>query len=198
MLKLSSVQVARRGLPLCEPIHFCLQRGEGIQLIAPNGSGKSTLLKAIAGLYPYLGNIVQNEPYAFLTHQTALIPHFSVEEMLAYWRALYQLTLPDSTIKAHLSVLGLIDHYFKPTEHLSAGQSRQMGLLALLMSGRPLWLLDEPFNALDQKASAWWTECMKKHLADGGALLVVSHQFVSLPSLIPYVLSPLKKEGRSV
>ena len=190
MLKLSSVQVARRGHPLCAPIHLELKPGQGLQLMAPNGCGKSTLLKAIAGLYPYEGNIVK-EPCAFLMHQSCLIPHFTVEELMGYWQSLYQSTLPESLLNAHLKQLGLYAQRKTATQYLSAGQARQLSLVSFLMMKRSLWLLDEPFNALDENAVNWWVQCMKAHLEKGGALIVVSHQVIPL-NLSPFLLPVLE------
>nr|CAD6599247.1 heme ABC exporter ATP-binding protein CcmA [Rhizobium sp. TCK] len=181
---------ARRGEDLLfSDISFELGAGEGLILIGRNGSGKSTLLRVVAGLFrPEFGqvrwssstddSIRASEACHYLGHRNAMKAELSVQENLAFWKEFYGdfgggegVSVAEA---AEQVGLGGIAHL--PFGYLSAGQQRRMAFAKLLVSYRPVWILDEPTAALDTRAEATFANLIRQHLARGGILLAATHQ----------------------
>ncbi|CCF21264.1 Cytochrome c biogenesis ATP-binding export protein CcmA [Pseudorhizobium banfieldiae] len=182
---------ARRGEDLLfSDISFELGAGEGLILIGRNGSGKSTLLRVVAGLLrPEFGQvrwsssstddaIRASEACHYLGHRNAMKAELSVQENLAFWKEFcgdFGGGEGVSVAEAAEQVgLGGIAHL--PFGYLSAGQQRRMAFAKLLVSYRPVWILDEPTAALDTRAEATFADLIRQHLARGGILLAATHQ----------------------
>ncbi len=186
---------ARRGEDLLfANISFWIGPGDGLVVTGRNGSGKSTLLRVVAGLLrPQTGSVRWTSQTAetgtraaevchYLGHRNAMKPELSVRENLAFWKSL----LGDVEGGRGLAVgeaadavgLGGIVHL--PFGYLSAGQQRRMAFAKLLVSHRPVWLLDEPTAALDSAAETVFTSLIEKHLAGGGMVMAATHQPLGL------------------
>lgn len=186
---------ARRGEDLIfRDISFTLGAGESLVLTGRNGSGKSTLLRTVAGLLrPETGRVTFAAPAAdpgmraseachYLGHRNAMKGELTVSENLTFWKDFFK----DFTGGTGTSVgeaaeavgLGGITHL--PFGYLSAGQQRRMAFAKLLVSWRPVWILDEPTAALDVSAESVFTTLIKDHLAAGGIVLAATHQPLGL------------------
>lgn len=186
---------ARRGEDLIfKDISFDLQKGEALILTGRNGSGKSTLLRVVAGLLrPETGRVTWHSDAAesgmraaeachYLGHRNAMKAELSVFENLSFWKDFFGhfeggagLSVAEA---AEAVSLGGITHL--PFGYLSAGQQRRMAFAKLLVSHRPVWILDEPTAALDVNAEAVFTTLIKAHLAKGGIVLAATHQPLGL------------------
>ncbi|WP_133130803.1 cytochrome c biogenesis heme-transporting ATPase CcmA [Legionella yabuuchiae] len=175
-----------------------LSTGAGtlLHLRGENGSGKSTLLKILAGLLVpdhgqvlfYGKNIYEDRPtyqqqLCYVGHKPGISPWLTVAEHCRF--DLYCSSLDKPLIDEVIANVGLQGMENRLCGLLSAGQRRRVGLLKLHCSEHPLWLLDEPLVSLDQTAIAMLTDCMARHLNRGGAIIMTSHQAITL-SDIPY------------
>jgi len=181
---------------LFHDLNFRLAPGEALLLHGPNGSGKSSLLRLLAGFLPpaagrvlWNGALIDDDPdihrsrLHYLGHQDALKPQLSAEENLLFWARLLGLTAAAAVAitQTALDAAGLHRQRRLPGRYLSAGQRRRLALARLLVAPVPLWLLDEPTNALDSAAVAWLGDILAQHRRRGGIVLLASHVAVPLP-----------------
>ncbi|MGB3243409.1 MAG: heme ABC exporter ATP-binding protein CcmA [Sulfitobacter sp.] len=172
-LCINDLSLARGGVPVLAGVTLTLAPGEALILRGPNGSGKTTLLRAIAGLQPALsGQITGAEDrVAYAGHADGLKSMLSVAENLTFWAAVFGQTGIDAALDAYeLRPLAA-----RLAGTLSAGQKRRLGLARLLVTGRPIWVLDEPTVSLDADAVAQFAEAVRAHLAQGGSALIATH-----------------------
>lgn len=174
----------RGGETVFASVSFALSDGEGLLVTGPNGSGKSTLLRIVAGLLPAEAGTAALEDAGpqwpdvasachYLGHQNALKPALSVRENLAFWRDYMgepHLPIPDA-----LEMVGLEEIGHLPLGYLSTGQKRRIAIARLLVSYRPVWLLDEPTAGLDRASEKQFAALMQAHLDDGGMILAATH-----------------------
>jgi heme exporter protein A len=150
---------ARGERKLFEQLSFRVTAGQALAVEGANGAGKTSLLRLLAGfLSPAAGRIVmkigdaqsddaeeRGKQVGWLGHHDGLKPQLTVREQLAFYAGLYA----KPADAAVLEQVGLTRQADLPCRYLSAGQKRRLALARLLVSQRPLWLLDEPFAALD-------------------------------------------------
>jgi heme exporter protein A len=166
LLSFDRVTCIRGGRLLFEALSFGVGPGEALHVTGPNGSGKSSLIRLAAGLLrPDSGN-VQAAPHALADDNLALDRELPLGAALAFWGG-------DS--QAGLQVFGLGALADLPMRLLSAGQAKRTALARVVASRAPLWLLDEPANALDASSRELLAEAVQKHRADGGAVVAASH-----------------------
>ena len=177
------VRCVRGGRELFSGLDFAASAGEALAVTGRNGSGKTSLLRLIAGLLRPEGGSIDLEGGAgeltlpeqahFLGHRDALKPALSVVENLAFWQQF--LGGEACEIAGSLAAVGL-DHAAQlPAAFLSAGQRRRLSVARLLATRRPIWLLDEPTNALDTSGQAIFAALMGDHLARGGLIVAATH-----------------------
>jgi heme exporter protein A len=173
LLTVADLAVARGGIALLEGVAFTLAPGRALILRGPNGIGKTTLLRVIAGLQPALRGRVELPPEgaAYAGHADGLKATLTVAENLAFWARIYGQRDTAPAIAA-MDLGALAD---RPAQNLSAGQKRRLGLARLLVTGRRLWLLDEPTVSLDAASVAMFAASVRAHLAAGGAALMATH-----------------------
>lgn len=166
LLIVEDLAVARGGIALLEAVAFTLAPGQALILRGPNGIGKTTLLRAIAGLQPPLRGRVDlpADGAAYAGHADGLKATLTVAENLAFWARIYGQRDTAAAIAA-MDLGALAD---RPAQNLSAGQKRRLGLARLLVTGRMLWLLDEPTVSLDAASVAMFAAAVRAHLAAGG------------------------------
>lgn len=177
----------RGGRLVFVDVSFDAAAGSLLTVTGPNGAGKSSLLRILAGLLrPEAGSLAfhgrdPDEPVAhYLGHADALKPALSLRETLSFWAALYGAERqPDFASTA--ARVGLGHALDLPAGVLSAGQRRRAGLARLLMTPRPLWLLDEPGAALDRDGELLLGTMMAEHLAAGGLIVAATHQDLPIP-----------------
>ncbi len=163
--------VVRGGVPLLEGVGFALRAGEALALRGPNGVGKTSLLRTVAGLQPPLAGRIESEEAAFAGHADGVKGQLTVAENLAFWSRVFR----GGRIGPAMEAFGLADLADRPARDLSAGQRRRLGLARLLVTGRPLWLLDEPTVSLDAASTALLTAALDAHRAGGGGALISTH-----------------------
>jgi heme exporter protein A len=173
----------RGGRRVFQGLHFAVNAGEMAAITGPNGSGKSSLLRLVAGLLrPSGGEIILEggdadasigEQSHYVGHQDALKPSLTVAENLAFWSAFHG---HRDHVAKPLACLGLASLAHLPALYLSAGQRRRLCLARLIATLRPIWLLDEPYAALDATAQAMLADIMRTHLARGGIILAAVHE----------------------
>lgn len=193
MFCVSNLSCSRGDRRLFSGVSFSLQPGQWLHLEGNNGVGKTSLLRLVCGLSAleegeihWKDQAVGKDPQAFranlayLGHQLALKDDLSPLENLRIDAAIAgrQLTLPDA-LQA-LAQMGLRGRENLPVRVLSQGQKRRTALARLLVSTAKLWVLDEPFVALDTAAQNALSQVLNGHLAKQGMVLLTSHQAVSL------------------
>ncbi len=173
VLKVSGLSCARGGLTVLDGVEFQVGAGEAIVLRGPNGSGKTTLLRTIAGLQAADTGVIEIAPdsIAYAGHADGIKGTLTVAENLTFWAGMFGM----SGVMAALEGFDLVDLAERPAQALSAGQKRRLGLARLLVTGRPVWALDEPTVSLDVHAVALFGAVLERHLAGGGCALIATH-----------------------
>lgn len=172
-LSVSDLCVGRAGRAVLAGVGFRVVPGTALVLRGPNGSGKTTLLRTIAGLTPALSGQITLPPdgLAWGGHLNGLKAQLSVAENLSFWARAYGARDIGPALEA-FDLTGLAD---RRVAELSAGQTRRTGLAKLLVTGRKLWLLDEPTVSLDAQNTARFGTIITDHLAAGGMALLATH-----------------------
>ncbi|KFI32127.1 heme ABC exporter, ATP-binding protein CcmA [Haematobacter massiliensis] len=172
-LEVRDLACARGGIPVLEGVSFTLPAGGALVLRGPNGAGKTTLLRTLAGLQPPLAGTISAPPeaIAYSAHADGLKATLTVTENLDFWARLHG----QREIGPAMATFGLGPLRERPAQNLSAGQRRRLGLARLLVTGRPIWLLDEPTVSLDSEGVTLFAEAVHAHLAGGGAALIATH-----------------------
>jgi heme exporter protein A len=185
----------RGGRPVFAGASFEVGPGECLAVIGPNGSGKTSLLRILAGLLPPAGGRLgirpgEPPPLDFLGHADGLKPALTLADNLGFWTRLFGVPSGEATIAEAAGRVGLGHAVDLPAGVLSAGQRRRAGLARLLLSRRPLWLLDEPGAALDSDGEAILGVLMESHLSAGGAIVAATHQPLPVAPTATLSLAP--------
>lgn len=194
MLSTHGLSCVRGERQLFAGLDFTLESGQWLHVRGENGSGKTSLLRLLSGLsVPAAGEIrwcgelvrhvgaLYREKMLFLGHQGALKEDLSGLENLMFAAALDGAVLSDTQAIAALRRFGLGARAELPVRVLSAGQKRRVLLARLLTRNAKLWVLDEPFTALDVKAVDMLSDLIGEHLAAGGMAVLTSHQAMPIP-----------------
>ncbi len=185
-LTAENLACARGDRVLFQGLRFRLEAGQALSVEGANGTGKTSLLRLIAGfLTPRAGTLLlitkegetddgeeRGKQVAWLGHQDGLKPQLTVSEQLAFFAALHGNSADRQSV---LEEVGLSRQRDFPCRYLSAGQKRRLGLARLMLSRRPLWLLDEPLAALDSDGEKLVTGLMRRHCQAGGMVIAATH-----------------------
>lgn len=158
-------------------LSFEVHPGQLIQVEGANGAGKTSLMRILAGLsrYGFEGSVERHAPMLFLGHHAAVKNLLTPRENLA-WHVSGEGDFSDEAIEEALAKVGLYGYEDVPSHALSAGQHRRVNLARLYLSTSPLWLLDEPFTAIDAKGVQELEALKVEHVKRGGAVVLTSHQ----------------------
>ncbi len=165
--------VGRGGLPVLAGLDFAVAPGRALILRGPNGAGKTTLLRTLAGLQAPMAGEVEpgRDAMAYGGHADGMKAQLTVAENLGFWAGLHGAGGAGAAVEA-FALRALEDRL---VQHLSAGQRRRLGLARLLVTGRPVWLLDEPTISLDVENTARFAGIVRRHLAGGGTAILATH-----------------------
>lgn len=180
---------------LFEGLNLQLTNGELLQLAGPNGAGKTTLLRLLAGLNrDFTGELLWQEKslhkhFADYAQQRLYQGHLSaVKKALTPLENLKWLTsswpVAEDSLWNALDEVSLAGFEDTPCQQLSAGQQRRVALARLCVAPTPLWILDEPFTALDKDGVQWLEEKLQQHIQQGGTAIITSHHALeNIPNL---------------
>ena len=193
MLTAHGLACVRGDRLLFKDLGFVLEAGSLLYVLGENGSGKSSLLRMLCGLLmPEQGEILwagksiksHAEQYLpnlkYLGHLNGLKDDLTALENLQMGARIAGQDVTATAALAALSAIGIARCANLPVRVLSQGQKRRVALAALWLSRSPLWILDEPFAALDVAATEVLAARISEHLAAGGMTILTSHQDVPI------------------
>ncbi len=193
MLTAQGLACVRGDRLLFKDLGFVLEAGSLLYVLGENGSGKSSLLRMLCGLLmPEQGEILwagksiksHAEQYLpnlkYLGHLNGLKDDLTALENLQMGARIAGQDVTATAALAALSAIGIARCANLPVRVLSQGQKRRVALAALWLSRSPLWILDEPFAALDVAATEVLAARISEHLAAGGMTILTSHQDVPI------------------
>ena len=172
-LHVENLTLARGGVPVLTGVTLTVEPGHALVVRGPNGAGKTTLLRTITGLQPPLSGQITGaeDQIAYAGHADGLKAMLSVRENLMFWAQVFG----RADITPALDAYALHPLADRMAGTLSAGQKRRLGLARLLVTGRPIWILDEPTVSLDTDAVAQFAAAVRAHLGQGGSALMATH-----------------------
>lgn len=192
-LELQALACMRGDRRLFSDLDLALEAGELLFVKGHNGSGKSTLLRALAGLLlPESGAVLWQgddivdlrEEYSrhllYLGHLNGLKDELTGVENLRSAEVFSGNPISEDVAWDTLTRMGLRGHEDVPTKYLSQGQKRRVALARLLVTQSKVWILDEPFSALDVDSVSQLQTVIRQHLSDGGIVILTTHQEVDL------------------
>lgn len=192
-LVVTNLAVVRGERMLFKQLNFSLNNGAVLYLQGENGAGKTTLLRTLCGLtHPYAGGVSwcgedikgMAEEYSknilYIGHLPGIKEDLTALENLQFSLALLGSTVEKPAVMEVLKTLGLVKVLHLPTRMLSQGQKRRVLLSRLWLQDLPLWILDEPFTALDVAATDMLKQKIESFANAGGIVVMTSHQDFTL------------------
>lgn len=197
-LQLVGLQCVRARRTLFSDLSLDIPAGHVVRVQGANGAGKTSLLRIICGLLaPHKGQVLWHgrsvarlheefgRQLVFFGHAAGLKAELSALENLVVSAALSGVQTDTPAALQALEAAGLAGHERAPVRTLSQGQRRRAALARLVLAPVPLWVLDEPFNALDQAATRWLVGLIGAQTHRGGIVVLTSHQSVALDDGVP-------------
>lgn len=186
MLQVKNLSCERANRVLFRNLSFELNRGDALRILGLNGSGKTTLLRILAGLYQEFEGDVKwgREQYPlYIGHRRGLKALLSARENLLWSAAINGQGAKLAEVDEALRQVSMGSYLDIACGSMSEGQCGRVNLARLVLLNNPVWILDEPFNAIDSDGIQWLLERIKKHLFFGGILVLSSHMEVPLNNL---------------
>ncbi|MEL6336803.1 MAG: heme ABC exporter ATP-binding protein CcmA [Pseudomonadota bacterium] len=208
-LTIQDLAARRGGRAVFSGLSAHVAAGQALVVTGPNGAGKSTLLRVVAGfLPPERGKIVLSgvaggdvartpgalqEHLAYTGHLDAVKPALAVAENLALWAGLHG--AGPERVAAALDHFGLRPLAGRQAGECSAGQKRRLGLARLMVTDRPVWLMDEPTASLDTAAAAQVSALVRGHCEKGGIAVIATHLDLGLDNAVPLAMTGTEGAG---
>jgi heme exporter protein A len=192
----------RDGQSLFRPLNFSLSPGDLVQISGPNGAGKTTFLRAICGLFDgwsgemlWQGRPMRTPDYdmcselLYLGHQPGVKKSLTAAENLHWFFGSHGREFPGrvSTALAQVGLSGYEDVF---CHQMSAGQMRRVALARLYVSSAAIWILDEPFTAIDKGGVRNLETLIQRHISNGGLVILTTHQPIALDGVRLIELTP--------
>lgn len=183
LLTVQDLSLSRGGRPLVRELAFEIRPGQALIVTGPNGTGKTTLLRALAGLVrPQSGEIIRTktaETPVLLGHTLGLKSSETVGDHLEFAARFFETNI---SIIPEIKKFTKIEHTSRlPCSRLSAGQKQRVALARIALSGRTLWLLDEPAAPLDERGRTMLAQLVSDHRREGGAVIATTHRDLDWP-----------------
>jgi heme exporter protein A len=192
VLEACGLTCSKRDRTLFEGLSLVVNTGELLYLRGPNGAGKTSLLRILTGLStPESGAVSYNgmdiaedktdyyRDLFYLGHKSGTNGSLSALDNLSFWLAQHSTSVQHNGLYDVLAKVGLVGLEDVPVRYLSAGQQRRVALSRLWLKPAKVWVLDEPFTALDVKGVHLLETSMKEHVSRGGLIITTSHQPLS-------------------
>jgi heme exporter protein A len=179
---LDNVAIVRGGRLVIQHFSLSVQSGDIVWIRGANGCGKSTLLRLVAGLLPNAAGVLQlSGSIALADENLGLDQNATLETALGFWAyldsyGLIDISGRDDKLETAIKAMDLQALADIPVRYLSSGQRRRASIARVIASGAEIWLLDEPYNGLDNANCARLDSELLRHAATGGIALVAAHQ----------------------
>lgn len=202
LVEVKDLACERGGRRIFRNVSFAAATGQAMTLEGPNGAGKTSALRILAGLMnPAMGEVklhasagyIVSDPeergrlIGWIGHTDGVKAQLSVIENARFFAALYGARID---VKEVLNRVGLTRLLDVPAQYLSAGQRKRMGLARLILSNRPLWLMDEPLSSLDAAGRRLAAELIGEHCDDGGIAIIATHETLGLDATRFFLANP--------
>ncbi|MDC1054372.1 heme ABC exporter ATP-binding protein CcmA [Alphaproteobacteria bacterium] len=202
MLLINNLSFSRNETKIFENLNLSLSNKKIIQIKGNNGSGKTTFLKVILNiLEPNNGEIIwkgkniKKNIFDFYNQTTFIMDNntstreLSVEDNINFWRGLSSSKLNNEEIFELLNKLNIEKYYKTKVMYLSSGERKKLELIRLILEQKKLWILDEPFNHLDDLSIKILNQTFLDHVNSGGMILFASHYDPMINNLETLVLN---------
>jgi len=195
MIEISNLSFARGNFLIFKDVSFAVNSGEILMLRGPNGKGKTTLLSNIIQLLdPLSGEVryqgikvdsyIASQSFLYLGENHFAFDQLSLNQNIDYWLTIHIVTfdkkIRDQSIKYLFGELNLNKKFYQ----LSFGQKKKLQLLLLMLVNKPIWILDDPFNGLDNATILKITKLLSKKVNSKGTIIIASHQNLDIPHRI--------------
>ena len=192
LVEVQDLACERGGRRIFRNLSFAVATGQAMTLEGPNGAGKTSALRILSGLlFSSAGEVRIHASAGYVItdpeergHLTGWIGHhdgakaqLTVIENARFFAALYAARMDLNPVLDRVGLSRLLD---VPAQYLSAGQRKRLGLARLILSARPLWLLDEPLSSLDAAGRRLTAELIGEHCDDGGIAIIATHETLGL------------------
>ena len=188
MLLVNNLSFYRNEIKIFENLNLSLSNKQIIQIKGKNGSGKTTFLQTILNiLEPKSGEIfwegknIKKNIFDLYNHTTFIMDHntstreLTVSDNINFWRGLSSSKLDNNEIFGLLKTLDIEKYYKTKVMHLSSGENKKLELLRLILEQKKFWILDEPFNHLDETSIEILNQTFLDHINNDGMILFASH-----------------------
>ena len=188
LIEIDNISLLRNEKSILENISFQIKKSKALNLYGLNGSGKTSLLKIIVGMTEPTSGFIKNvsgdedlfKKTIYIGHKYGTKGNLTVEENLSYALTVNSKN-SQQTIKKALETYKMTRQKSMLTKNLSHGQQKKVSLMKTLITNSLLWVIDEPYSALDDESINIFNDTNKEYLKKGGALIMTSHKKIKEP-----------------